>query len=58
MKIFAAKNAKGANDVQKNFFGRIILFRVMCVSETLVFSNKSFSLRFFACFAAKKVCLL
>jgi hypothetical protein len=53
MKILAAKNAKGANDVQKNFFDI-----VMCVYETLVFSNKGFSSRLFACFAAKKVCLL
>ena len=52
MKIFAAKNAKDANDVQKIFFDGLV-----CVSGKMVYLNKSFSSRLFAFFAAKKVCL-
>jgi hypothetical protein len=52
MIIFAAKNAKGANNVQKIFFDGL-----MRMSGKIVFLNKSFSSRSFAFFAAKRVCL-
>ncbi len=56
MKIFAAKNAKVAKDV--NDVQKICSDGLVCVSEKIVCLNKSFSSRLFAFIAAKKVCHL
>jgi len=57
MKILAAKNANNAKDANTNYIQKICLDGCVPVSNKMVFMNKSFSSRFFACFAAKKVCL-
>ena len=54
MKILAAKNAKDAN---ANYVQKVCLDVSVSVLNKIIFMSKSFSLRYFACFAAKKVCL-